>query len=456
MDNTTIAAIATAPGRGAIGIVRLSGIKARAIGEAICGKPLQPRFATFANFKSESNDTIDQGLAIYFQAPHSFTGEDCVELQGHGGPVILDQLLEACLQRGAVLARPGQFSERAFLNDKIDLTQAEAIADLIDASSRQSAHNALQSLQGVFSERVNTLAASILRLRMYVEAAIDFPEEEIDFLSDKKIANDLNFLLQQNQQLLSESEQGAILRDGIRVVIAGLPNAGKSSLLNTLSEKNSAIVTDIAGTTRDILRETINIDGLPLHIIDTAGLRDPSTFNTIDQVEAIGIERAQAELKHADIVLWLVDSQLQQDQNIAHLWPQYQQQLADLNQLIVVFNKIDISGLPVGIIQQQPFLILGVSVADGSGLDILKQHLKTKAGLNPERGASFTARRRHLDALRRSLASLELADIRLQESAGELLAEDLRLAHHALGEITGQVSVDELLGEIFSSFCIGK
>jgi tRNA modification GTPase len=456
IENTTIAAIATAAGRGAIGIVRLSGSKALTIAEDICGKPLKPRFATVAKFRDTTNNTIDQGLALYFKAPHSFTGEDCVEFQGHGGPVILDQLLEACLQRGATLARPGQFSERAFLNDKIDLAQAEAIADLIDASSRQSAHNALQSLQGVFSQRVNTLADGILKLRLYVEAAIDFPEEEVDFLSDQHIASNLNNLFLQTQKLLSESEQGAILREGIRVVIAGKPNAGKSSLLNTLTEKNSAIVTDIAGTTRDVLKETINIDGLPLHIVDTAGLRDLSDMNDIDQVESIGIERAQQELQQADIVLWMVDSQQQQSLNLETLWPRYREQLSDLNKLIVVFNKVDLSGLNAGLLQNAPYLAVGLSLHSSRGLDTLKQQLKQKAGLKPEGGASFTARRRHLDALRRGLDFLTQAQQRLQEGAGELLAEDLRLAHQSLGEITGQVSPDELLGEIFANFCIGK
>ena len=449
MDNTTIAAIATAPGHGAIGIVRLSGPSARAIGEQISGKTLQPRHATYADFQNSQQQSIDQGLILFFPASHSFTGEDCIELQAHGGPVILDQLLEACLHRGAVLARPGQFSERAFLNDKIDLTQAEAIADLIAATSRQSAHNALQSLQGVFSERVNALAAAILKLRIYVEAAIDFPEEEIDFLQDETVAAQLTTLRQQNTALLADAEQGALLRDGIRVVIAGKPNAGKSSLLNTLSEKNSAIVTAIAGTTRDILRETINIDGLPLHIVDTAGLRDDP-----DTVEAIGIERAQAEIKTADIVLWLVDSQQQASHDLPSLWSQHH--LCDREKIIVVMNKIDLSKLPAGLQQAEAPTVVHVSLTSGAGLDDLKQSLKTKAGLNPDSGANFTARRRHLDALRRCTNCLATGQQRLSEGAGELLAEDLRQAHQHLGEITGQVSADDLLGEIFSSFCIGK
>lgn len=456
MDNTTIAAIATAAGRGAIGIVRLSGPKALRIGESICGKALQPRLACFANFLDSNNQVIDQGLALFFPAPHSFTGEDCIELHGHGGPVVLDQLLETCLNFGAVLARPGQFSERAFLNDKIDLAQAEAIADLIDASSRQSAHNAMQSLQGVFSRKVDGLAASILKLRVYVEAAIDFPEDEIDFLSDQRITTELQALLAQIQQLLQESEQGAILRDGIRVVIAGKPNAGKSSLLNTLTGKNSAIVTDIAGTTRDVLRETIHIDGLPLHIVDTAGLRNLSDINNVDPVEAIGMEKAHKELAQADVVLWMVDSQQQQSRQLETLWPHYQEQLPDLNKLVVVFNKVDISNLKPGVLQSSPALMLGLSLKSEQGLDILKQQLKLKAGLTPGGGASFTARRRHLDALRRGLEFLTQAQQRLWEGAGELMAEDLRLAHSCLGEITGQINADTLLGEIFSHFCIGK
>lgn len=455
MDTTTIAAIATAPGRGAIGIVRLSGHQALAIAARICGKPLSPRTATLVNFHGVDNSVIDSGLAIYFKAPHSFTGEDCVEFQGHGGPVILDQLLEACCRHGAVLARPGQFSERAFLNDKIDLAQAEAIADLIDASSRQSAANALHSLQGVFSTKVNALADGMMKLRLYVEAAIDFPEEEIDFLSDQRINQELSALLTQTQELLSQSQQGALLRDGIQVVIAGLPNAGKSSLLNYLSQKDSAIVTDIAGTTRDILREYIHIDGLPLHIIDTAGLRDNP-----DAVEAIGIQKAQAELAKADVILWLVDSSIEpekiHDFQFPDLWPDNLGPPPPLDKIIVVFNKIDTSGFAITPNSDVDFQAVAISATTGAGIDSLKQAIKDMAGLQPESGGGFTARRRHLDSLQKCLSFLEQAEMRLKDGAGELMAEDLRLAQQHLGEITGQVTADDLLGEIFSSFCIGK
>lgn len=459
MESTTIAAIATAPGRGAIGIVRLSGANAQTIGEKICRRPLTPRYATYTNFVDGESAVIDQGLALFFPGPNSFTGEDCVELQGHGGPVILDQILQVCLHHGAVLARPGQFSERAFLNDKIDLTQAEAIADLIDASSQQSAANALHSLQGIFSKRVNSLADHILRLRMYIEAAIDFPEEEIDFLADKHISEKLQQIIQQNEILLSESHQGVILRDGIHVVIAGLPNAGKSSLLNCLAQKDSAIVTDIAGTTRDVLREHINIDGLPIHIVDTAGIRDLNQQTKPDAVEAIGIERAQAELEKADLILWLVDSSQTQNLSFTDLWPTQLGPQPDSDKCLLVYNKTDLSELKSGLLElpsSDSIPTLGLSTKTGQGTDILKDTIKNKAGLKPDTGAGFTARRRHLDALDRTLASLNNAQSRLAEAAGELSAEDLRIAHQALGEITGQISADDLLGEIFSSFCIGK
>lgn len=461
MDNSTIAAIATAAGRGAIGIVRLSGPLALSIGSQISNKQLKPRLATVATFKDNQQQAIDHGLVLFFPGPHSFTGEDCIELQAHGGPVVLDLLLNACLQHGARLARPGEFSERAYLNDKIDLAQAEAIADLIDASSQQSARNALHSLQGVFSDRVNTLADSIVKLRVYVEAAIDFPEEEIDFLSDKKVSGELNSILQQCQQLLQQSQQGAILREGIQVVIAGKPNAGKSSLLNALAEKNSAIVTNIAGTTRDVLREHIHIDGLPLHLIDTAGLRELSNHSPSDQVEAMGIERAQKELEKADVILWLVDSSelpstSLEGLSLDNLWPKSLGQINDQQKLVVVLNKTDLSKMEAGLHHQHPFPVIALSAQNGEGLSALKQQLKTMAGLNSESGAGFTARRRHLDALRRSLDSLQQAQTCLASGSGELVAEDLRLAHQTLGEITGEFTADDLLGEIFSSFCIGK
>ena len=453
LDSDTIAAIATAPGKGGVGIVRLSGTKARAIGEAISNKTLPARSAIFCNF-SDTNDVIDQGIALYFAAPASFTGEDVVELHGHGGPQVLSMLLAACVQHGARLARPGEFSERAYLNDKLDLAQAEAIADLIDASSAQAARNAVHSLQGQFSAAINSLVEKLISLRMFVEAAIDFPEEEIDFLADGKVAAQLSVLRAELDNILQNARQGALMREGLQVVIAGKPNAGKSSLLNALAGRDAAIVTDIAGTTRDVLREHINLDGLPLHIIDTAGLRDST-----DAVEQEGIRRAWAEIEKADLVLLLVDSSSNKETDPDTLWCEVSQHARPPAKTLVVQNKIDVSEL--GELNQlnsgvQDSLVR-VSAKTGAGLDALKAVLKEKAGLQNAGEGLFSARSRHVDALLRSQTLLEAAALRFSGTgAGELLAEDLKLAQQYLGEITGQFSSDELLGCIFSSFCIGK
>ena len=463
LDSDTIAAIATAPGKGGVGIVRLSGTKARVIGEAICNKNLPARSAIFCHFSDASlsgddlsgdSGVIDQGIALYFAAPASFTGEDVVELHGHGGPQVLSMLLAACVQHGARLARPGEFSERAYLNDKLDLAQAEAIADLIDASSAQAARNAVHSLQGQFSSAINTLVEKLIGLRMYVEAAIDFPEEEIDFLADGKVAAQLSVLRAELDNILQNARQGALMREGLQVVIAGKPNAGKSSLLNALAGRDAAIVTDIAGTTRDVLREHINIDGLPLHIIDTAGLRDST-----DAVEQEGIRRARAEIEKADLVLLLVDSSSSKETDPDLLWREVSQQARPPAKTLVVQNKIDVSEL--GELNQlnsdaQDSLVR-VSAKTGAGLDVLKAALKEKAGMQNVGEGLFSARSRHVDALLRSQSLLEDAAQRFSGTgAGELLAEDLKLAQQYLGEITGQFSNDELLGRIFSSFCIGK
>lgn len=450
MDNSTIAAIATAPGRGGIGIVRLSGTQARSIGEKIAGRELRPRYAHYCPFRDPSGQLLDEGVALYFAAPHSFTGEHCVELQGHGGPVVLDSLLQTCLQHGARLAQPGEFSQRAFLNDKLDLAQAEAIADLIEATSQQSARNAVNSLQGLFSERIHSLVEALTQLRIYVEAAIDFPEEEIDFLSDGNVARQLENVRAQLFYLLQESQQGVLVREGIRVVIAGRPNAGKSSLLNALAEKNTAIVTDIEGTTRDVLREHINIDGMPLHLIDTAGLRANP-----DEVERIGIERAQAEFAQADRILLVVDCNRETDLAVEKVWPDFVGGIPDRSKLTIVANKIDLQQRSPQIEEGESSLVY-LSAKNGVGLDLLKQHLKSIAGYTGAGEGSFTARRRHLDALERAQLSLDHAEAQLSQGAGELVAEDLRYCQQSLGEITGHVSPDELLGRIFSSFCIGK
>lgn len=448
----TIAAVATAPGKGGVGIVRVSGPKARAITEAIVGKALPPRLAHFGAFVDANGETLDEGIALFFAGPHSFTGEDVLELQGHGGPVILDCLLQRVTRLGARLARPGEFSERAFLNDKLDLAQAEAIADLIEASSTQAARNAVHSLQGVFSRKVHQLVEALIHLRIYVEAAIDFPEEEIDFLGDGKVAGDLQAIIATLTGVQREARQGAILREGMQVVIAGRPNAGKSSLLNALAGRETAIVTDIAGTTRDVLREHIHIDGMPLHIIDTAGLRDSP-----DAVEQIGIQRAWAEIHKADRILLVIDSSAPQSDDPERLWPEFMTQLTENDHVTVVMNKIDLSGKTEGLHQLGNLPVVGISAKSERGIDALREHLKQCMGFSGSTEGGFTARRRHLDALERAHEHLQQGAYQLHGmGAGELLAEDLRQAQNALSEITGEFTPDDLLGRIFSSFCIGK
>lgn len=454
MQTETIVAIATPPGRGGVGIIRLSGPEAYSIALSLNGnKILQPRMATFSSFYSFSEQEqspqldalIDQGIMIYFKAPHSFTGEDVIEIQAHGSPVVLDMLTQACIQVGARLARPGEFSERAFLNDKIDLTQAEAIADLIQASSQTAARMALKSLQGEFSNKINLLNEKIIHLRLYVEAAIDFPEEEIDFLNDGKVAHLLQNILTELEDIRSQANQGVILREGLSVVIAGRPNAGKSTLINCLAGRDVAIVTEIAGTTRDIMREHILLDDIPLHIIDTAGLRDSD-----DVVEKEGIKRAWQELKKADCVLLVVDvNDLEHHQALT---AEIKAALPPEVPVITIFNKIDTLDRNAQIQDHSVYL----SAKSGMGVDGLKQVIKQVVGYQPNEG-HFLARRRHLHALDEAKKLLSVGQQQLTEHrAGELLAEDLRLAHQNLCEITGEFSSDDLLGCIFSSFCIGK
>lgn len=450
----TIAAIATAPGQAGVGIVRVSGPKAMTIARAMLGFEPRPRYAHYGPFRDQQGELIDEGIGLYFPNPNSFTGEDVFELQGHGGTVILDILLREVCSLGARLARPGEFSERAFLNDKLDLAQAEAIADLIESSSEQAARCAVRSMQGVFSKRVDNLVEAITHLRIYVEAAIDFPEEEIDFLADGKVATDLQSLLEQVEQILGEAQQGTILRDGMKVVIAGRPNAGKSSLLNALAGREAAIVTAIEGTTRDVLREHIHIDGMPLHIIDTAGLRDSP-----DEVERIGIARAWEEIRQADRILLMVDATTTDKTEPHEIWPDFIDQLPASAPVTVIRNKVDLSGEAVGITaephQTAPVIRLAAKVAEG--LEVLRDHLKQCIGFASTTEGGFLARRRHLDALERARDSLLQGQTQLEGyGAGELLAEDLRAAQDALGEITGHLTPDELLGKIFSSFCIGK
>lgn len=448
----TIAAQATPPGRGGVGIIRLSGPDALAIAQQLLGFTPKPRYAHYTPFLDDQGEQLDQGIALYFPNPHSFTGEDVVELQGHGGPVIIDLLLQRVIALGARLARPGEFSERAFLNDKLDLAQAEAIADLIDSSSEQAARCALRSLQGAFSERVHALVESLIQLRIYVEAAIDFPEEEIDFLADGKVQSDLDQILQHLQQVRQEARQGSLLREGMNVVIAGRPNAGKSSLLNALAGRDTAIVTDIEGTTRDVLREHIHIDGMPLHIIDTAGLRDAP-----DAVERIGIDRAWEEIRRADRILMMVDSSHSATTDPSQLWPGLADHLDDFSHVTLIRNKADLTGEPVGMRQEGEYSLIALSAKQGLGIDLLREHLKQVMGFNATTEGGFMARRRHVDALERARQLLEAGAEQLQvHGAGELLAEDLRQAQLVLSEITGEFSSDDLLGRIFSSFCIGK
>jgi len=455
-DKDTLVAVATAPGRGGIGVVRLSGPEAKKIAARLTPGLTQttPRVAHFAQFKDAQGQLLDEGLVLYFPAPHSFTGEDVVELQGHGGPVILDNLVQACISLGARQARAGEFSLRAFLNDRMDLTQAEAIADLIDAGTTASARAALQSLQGAFSRQVNDVVEALIHLRMYVEAAIDFPEEEIDFLADSTVVSDLAQLIESVTRLLEQAHQGRLLGEGLNVVIAGRPNAGKSSLLNALSGQDSAIVTDIPGTTRDVLREQIQIDGLPLNIIDTAGLREAP-----DRVEQEGIRRAWKEISQADLVLVVADASTQPSTSVKDprdYLPRAEQGLSDIAApALLVLNKVDL--LSTDTPDSTGDGPVWLSVRTGQGLDLLRTRIKALAGYRDEQTSTFSARRRHLVALEQALATLRQGQAQLQQHrAGELLAEDLRATQRALEEITGAFSPDDLLGRIFSSFCIGK
>ncbi|WP_099073898.1 tRNA uridine-5-carboxymethylaminomethyl(34) synthesis GTPase MnmE [Proteus alimentorum] len=449
----TIVAQATPPGRGGVGILRVSGPKAALVAQTVLGKLPKPRYADYLPFRNDDNSVLDQGIALFFPNPHSFTGEDVLELQGHGGPVILDLLLKRILQiPGVRIANPGEFSERAFLNDKLDLAQAEAIADLIDASSEQAARSAINSLQGAFSSHINEMVESLTHLRIYVEAAIDFPDEEIDFLSDGIIEGKLNAVIAELDDVRAQARQGSLLREGMKVVIAGRPNAGKSSLLNALAGRDAAIVTDIAGTTRDVLREHIHIDGMPLHIIDTAGLREAS-----DEVERIGIERAWKEIEQADRVLFMVDSTTTDATTPEDIWPEFMARLPSTLPVTVIRNKSDLTGENVEITAQGNYPMIRLSARDGMGIELLRDHLKEAMGFNSNTEGGFLARRRHLQALNTAAEHLQQGHEQLvYAKSGELLAEELRLAQQALSEITGEFTSDDLLGRIFSSFCIGK
>lgn len=447
-DSDTIAAIATPPGRGGIGVVRISGPHVINIAQHLLGDVPSPRHAALRVFRDAAGEMLDGGLALYFPAPASFTGEDVLELHGHGGPVVMDLLLARVVELGARIAQPGEFSRRAFLNDKIDLTQAEAIADLIDSGSAQAARAAVRSLQGEFSDAVHSLTEAVTETRMHVEAAIDFPEEEIDFLADTALRARLDHALALSTQIAATARQGALLREGMTVVIAGRPNAGKSSLLNRLAGYEAAIVTDIPGTTRDVLRERIHIDGMPLHIADTAGLRDEA-----DIVEAEGIRRAHVEMSRADRILYVIDATRALDDEAIR---KEMATLPDTVPVTWVFNKVDLADGTVRVQPAQPPRVY-LSAVTGEGIDLLREHLKECVGFHSADAGIISARRRHLDALERAHAHIHEAARQLTEQrAGELMAEELRLAQQCLAEITGEFTSDDLLGRIFASFCIGK
>ncbi|HEU5281978.1 MAG TPA: tRNA uridine-5-carboxymethylaminomethyl(34) synthesis GTPase MnmE [Gammaproteobacteria bacterium] len=440
----TIAALATPPGRGGVAVIRVAGPLVPFIAETITQKKLTPRYATHTAFFNETGDVLDDGLAIYFKAPHSFTGDEVLELQGHGGPVVVDLVLQRVLALGARLARPGEFSERAFLNGKMDLVQVEAVADLIDAASTQAAKLALKSLQGDFSRAVHALTESLIQLRLYLEAMIDFADEAVDYLSYDTVTARLNAIQADLTRLLRDSQQGSFLREGIHVVIAGEPNVGKSSLLNTLSGKALAIVTPIAGTTRDVLRDHILLDDLPVHIIDTAGLRESD-----DIVEQEGIKRARAEIESADLILYLIDATRHDiDVEYKKATAAYPKQ-----KLLMVVNKADLVSDAPALSSNQLLL----SAKTGEGLPLLKQKIKTMVGFQPAGEGVFLARRRHLDALTRAQTHLNTAaGLLKQANLIELIAEEFTLAQNSLSEITGEFTPDDLLGRIFSTFCIGK
>lgn len=441
----TIAAIVTPPGKGGVGIVRVSGILAQEVAGQLLKKNLTPRYAAFCPFYDADDSVIDSGIALFFPGPASYTGEDVLELQGHGGIVVLDMLLRRVLSLGARLANPGEFTERAFLNNKLDLAQAEAVADLIDSSTEASVRSAQKSMQGVFSGQIDALVDELTELRVYVEAGIDFAEEEIDFLSDGIVENRIERIDESIRQIQKTARQGCLLREGMSVVLTGKPNAGKSSLLNALAGRDAAIVTDIAGTTRDVLKEHIQLDGMPLHIIDTAGLQEST-----NAVELEGIRRAHQELRSADKILLLIDVRKPVKQALLDALP------SDVK-ITKIYNKIDLLDIEPEIIESEHGTQIYLSVKTGKGMDLLIQHLKKSVGFDTQAENVFIARRRHLEALERGQGFVQSALRQLREShAAELVAEDLRQAQNSLAEITGKFTSDDLLGRIFSSFCIGK
>ncbi|MBU0500688.1 MAG: tRNA uridine-5-carboxymethylaminomethyl(34) synthesis GTPase MnmE [Gammaproteobacteria bacterium] len=445
----TISAIATPQGKGGVGIVRISGNKALSIAQKLSSRDLStplPRFAYYTGFTDSKAEILDEGLILYFKAPSSFTGEDVIELQAHGGVVLLDMLLARTLELGARLARPGEFTERAFLNNKLDLSQAEAILDLIESTTAVGARMAARTLRGGFSKRIHQIVESLISIRVFVESAIDFPDEEIDFLSTAEIVDRLSKLQNQFELLVAKARVGAIMRDGLTLVIAGRPNAGKSSLLNSLTGEDRAIVTEIPGTTRDLLRERIELDGIPLHIIDTAGLRD-----SCDSIEQEGIRRARAAMETADHILLIIDDAMESLPALAGFG------LPEKIPFTVIRNKIDLSGRKPGIRDAGDFAEIAISAITGDGVEDLKKHIKHCAGMTETQEGEFIARRRHLNALQRAGVHLETALHIFHQTAGyELVSEELRQAQNCLGEITGTFTNEDLLMEIFAGFCIGK
>ena len=444
-NESTICALASSIGKGGIGVVRVSGPLSQTIAKHMLGFVPKPRYAHYGSFFDNNHVEVDQGIALFFPGPNSFTGEDVLEFQGHGGLSVMRSLIEASIALGAKPAEPGEFSKRAFLNGKMDLVQAEAVADIIDANSEQASRSALRSLSGVFSKQVNALTQSIINLRIFVEATIDFSDEEIDFLQSEQVQVKTQAIKAEIQQILHAATQGAILREGLNVAIAGKPNAGKSSLLNALTQRSSAIVTDIAGTTRDVLRETIHINGMPLNIIDTAGLHESE-----DVVEKEGIKRARDAIAQADVVLLMYDAQ-DQSPDFSIL-----PGAIDAKKLLIIKNKIDLTGEAVERQVEQNKTQLSICTKDIQGIDLLRQELADMAGFDSGAEGVVLARKRHIIALEESLNSIDNALIQLDGGAIELMAEDLRHAGQAMASITGEFSSDDLLGEIFSSFCIGK
>lgn len=453
-DRETIVALATPHGRGGIAVIRVSGSNIQRIVIQLLGRMPKKRYAEYLSFLSEDGSVIDEGLALYFPAPNSFTGEDVLELQGHGGPVIVDCLLRRVIQLGARLARPGEFTERAFLNSKVDLVQAEAISDLINAESEQAARAAMRSLQGDFSQRINQMRETLIGLRTWLEAAIDFADENIDFLKETEVVNKLHSILTDIREIKNLAKQGNLLQEGLSLAIVGQPNAGKSSLLNKLSAQESSIVTSFAGTTRDVIREKIQIEGLLLNVVDTAGLRI-----TADEIEKEGIKRTLAEILKADLILWVVDHARTSIGDLK-FWKEQQTFLKDIftdKRIIIIRNKIDLKQEKASIDKEMGFNVIKLSAKTGEGLTLLFDFLKKSAGYTISSEGNFSARRRHLEALKNTEVALCNGLIKLKENHfPELLAEDLSIAQNCLGEITGQFTTNDLLGKIFSSFCIGK